>query len=441
MASLLDTDRPPVFCPGCSHERILFALDRAFQLLGLLTHEVVIVTDIGCSGLFDTFFKTHAFHGLHGRALTYAAGIKLARPELHVVVVMGDGGLGIGGAHFLAACRRNLDMTLLILNNFNFGMTGGQFSCTTPTGATTSSGFLNNLERPLDICSVAAAAGAPFVVRVAASEKKLDVRIVDALAFRGFSVVDIWSICTGRYLKRNPRVAKDLERRIEGMEPFDGPISANLRREYGEMYREALDRETQKTAAPGEMHVYFTPSIKTRREVVLLGSAGGQIISAGSLLARAAILGGMQVTQKNDYDVTVMRGPAVSELIISNEPILYPGVNKPDVLIALSKEGVKRRQALFYQTGETSLIIREPGVPVPNTAARVQTVDFHSFGIRKNKWALASLVILARRGDPVTLEMLKFAVEQTFDEKGRREFYGIMELTERFSDNLAVLKP
>ena len=124
--------------------------------MGLTGDQIAIVSDIGCSGLFDTFFNTHAFHGLHGRALTYAAGIKMAQPEVHVIVTMGDGGQGIGGAHLLAASRRNLNLTLLVLNNFNFGMTGGQFSVTTPTNAMVGSGFLNQMERPLDICQVAA---------------------------------------------------------------------------------------------------------------------------------------------------------------------------------------------------------------------------------------------------------------------------------------------
>ena len=100
--------------------------------MGFSGKDVVIVSDIGCSGLFDTFFNTHAFHGLHGRALTYATGIKMARPDLKVVVTMGDGGLGIGGAHVLSTCRRNIDLTLLVLNNFNYGMTGGQCSSTIP---------------------------------------------------------------------------------------------------------------------------------------------------------------------------------------------------------------------------------------------------------------------------------------------------------------------
>jgi len=102
-------------------------------------------------------FNTHAFHGLHGRALTYATGIKMARPDLKVIVTMGDGGLVIGGAHVLSTCRRNIDLTLLVLNNFNYGMTGGQCSSTTPQDG---SGFLNKLEKPMGICLVAGAAGA-----------------------------------------------------------------------------------------------------------------------------------------------------------------------------------------------------------------------------------------------------------------------------------------
>ena len=185
MSSLLNTGRPPIFCPGCSHERITRALDRAFQNMGLSGEQIVIVTDIGCSGLFDTFFHTHAFHGLHGRALTYAAGLKMARPELNVIVTMGDGGLGIGGAHILSACRRNLDLTLLILNNFNFGMTGGQFSVTTPSEAQVGSGFLNRLESPMDVCRVVSSAGAAYVRRCSSYAKDLAEEIENAVRFEG----------------------------------------------------------------------------------------------------------------------------------------------------------------------------------------------------------------------------------------------------------------
>ncbi|MCP3952061.1 MAG: 2-oxoglutarate synthase, partial [Desulfobacterales bacterium] len=192
MDSLLNKSRPPVFCPGCSHDTVTKSLDRALVNMGLQNEQIVVVSDIGCSGLFDTFFNTHAMHGLHGRALTYATGLKMARPELQVIVTMGDGGLGIGGAHLLSACRRNLDITLLILNNFNFGMTGGQFSATTPNDAAVGSGFLNQLDMPMDACAVVAAAGAPHVTRCSCYSKDLSATIEKAIRFKGFAFIDMW---------------------------------------------------------------------------------------------------------------------------------------------------------------------------------------------------------------------------------------------------------
>ncbi|MBW1747712.1 MAG: 2-oxoglutarate synthase, partial [Deltaproteobacteria bacterium] len=238
MSSLLNTSRPPVFCPGCSHDRITHALDKAFLNLGFQGEDVVIVTDIGCSGLFDTFFNTHAFHGLHGRALTYATGLKMAHPELNVIVTMGDGGLGIGGAHILSACRRNLDLTLLVLNNFNFGMTGGQFSATTPLNALVGSGFLNRMERPIDVCQVASSAGAPYAKRFSSYAKNLVEEMENAIRFEGFSILDIWGICPGRYTKRNRLTPKTIEDTLAKMPSMKNPVPENLRKEYGRHYRE-----------------------------------------------------------------------------------------------------------------------------------------------------------------------------------------------------------
>ena len=104
---------PFPFCPGCGHSTIVNRLNEALTRLQLDPHRVVIVTDIGCSGLADRHFVTHAFHGLHGRSITYATGLKLADPGLTVIVIMGDGGCGIGGAHLLAAARRNIGIAVL----------------------------------------------------------------------------------------------------------------------------------------------------------------------------------------------------------------------------------------------------------------------------------------------------------------------------------------
>jgi pyruvate/2-oxoacid:ferredoxin oxidoreductase beta subunit/Pyruvate/2-oxoacid:ferredoxin oxidoreductase gamma subunit len=387
--------------------------------------EVVIVSDIGCSGLFDTFFDTHALHGLHGRALTYAAGIKLAQPQLKVVVTMGDGGLGIGGAHFLAACRRNLDLTLLVLNNFNFGMTGGQFSCTTPADASVASGFLNVLEKPMDVCTIAASAGAPFVARSSVYRKDLSELLVAAISFDGFSVVDLWGICPARYLKRNTLSPKDIEAAIKELPPFQGPVEANGRREYGSHYRAMSGKET---AAPDWQGIekVFEPPVKTRREVVLLGSAGERVISAGMLLAHATILAGMHVTQKNDYNITIMRGPSVTELIVSSEPIAYTEVEQPDVIVALSEEGVKQGWTLFEKTRPEGRVILAAGVEIPGTTARVLEVDFKAGGIKRKERALAALSLLARTGDPVSQEMLREAISQSFHGKRREEALAVL---------------
>ncbi|UCG14508.1 MAG: 2-oxoacid:acceptor oxidoreductase family protein [Deltaproteobacteria bacterium] len=426
MASLLNPHRPPVFCPGCSHDRSVRGLDRALQEMGLKADEVVIVSDIGCSGLFDTFFQTHAFHGLHGRALTYAAGIKLSRPDLKVIVTMGDGGLGIGGAHLLAACRRNLDLTLLVLNNFNFGMTGGQFSCTTPEQSSVASGFLNALERPMDLCTVAASAGAPFVTRASVYQKDLSRLIVEAVSFDGFSVVDLWSICPARYLKRNPISPKDIERAMAKLPVFHGPVATNARNEYGRNYRQKSGRQTVDPDWKGVDKLY-EPPVKERRELVLLGSAGERVITAGHLLAGAAVLAGMRVTQKNDYNITVMRGPSVTELIISPGPITYTGVEQPDVVIGLSQEGVNRGRDLFERMTSWGRVFSTMGVEIPATSAQILEVDLKAARIKKKERALAMLSILARTGDPLTGQMLTRALEQTFHGKRLTEALDVLQ--------------
>ncbi|MCP4669826.1 MAG: 2-oxoglutarate synthase, partial [Desulfobacula sp.] len=236
MNSYLNKGRPLVYCPGCTHENITKALDKTLTHLNLEADKTVIVTDIGCSGLFDTFFNVHALHGIHGRALTYASGLKLADPDLNVIVTMGDGGLGIGGAHVLASCRRNIDITLIILNNFNFGMTGGQYSTTTPSDAVVGSEFLNQAEIPLDICAIAKSAGASYITRCSGLDVNLDQKIAKAMEHKGFSIVETLGMCTGRYTKKNKLTPKVIDKTIEKLEQYSGKIKENQRPEYGKIY-------------------------------------------------------------------------------------------------------------------------------------------------------------------------------------------------------------
>ncbi len=416
MDSLLNTQRPPVFCPGCSHDRITNTLDKAFQNMGLTADQIVMVSDIGCSGLFDTFFNTHALHGLHGRALTYAAGLKLARPDLNVVVTMGDGGQGIGGAHLLAACRRNLDLTLLVLNNFNFGMTGGQYSATTPLDAEVGSGFLNRLEHPLDICQVARAAGAPYVTRISGYRNDLADEIQRAIEFKGFSILDIWGVCPGRYTKKNRLTPRAIDAALADLPPMEGVVDENQRKEYGTHYRE-VGAGQKAIGDPLKIEARFAPPRPGRQEVVLLGSAGQRIITAGEILCLAGLTAGLHTTQKNEYNITVLRGPSISELILSPKKIDYTGIEKPRVLVALDQEGVDRRRAMFDGLDNDSVVVQIGDVSIPDCKARIHRVDLKSLGIKKPDWALASLAVLAQQEQIISMEMLTEALKIRFKGK------------------------
>jgi pyruvate/2-oxoacid:ferredoxin oxidoreductase beta subunit/Pyruvate/2-oxoacid:ferredoxin oxidoreductase gamma subunit len=384
--------------------------------MGFGGEEVVIVTDIGCSGLFDTFFNTHAFHGLHGRALTYATGIKMARPDLKVIVTMGDGGLGIGGAHVLTTCRRNIDLTLLVLNNFNYGMTGGQCSSTTPQDALVGSGFLNKLEKPVDICQVAGAAGAPMVTRVSTYQKDLTEMLEAAITFDGFSLVDIWGICPGRYTRRNKLTPKIVDANLAQMPELPDFRTLNARPEYGKAYREEA-ATLGMPKDPVRIPVTCQPPQSGRQEVVILGSAGQRIITAGEILCLAGASAGWHASQKNDYPITVMKGHSVSEVILSDSPIEYTGIEDPSVVIALAPEGINRRKKMLAALSSECTVIKAAGVELPETRASVSEIDFKAKKIKSPDWALAALAGLAGHGRALNEEMLTAALKQRFNQK------------------------
>lgn len=202
---------PHMWCSGCGIGGMLGALLRAFEELGYSNTETVVVTGIGCTGKADDYLVTNALHTTHGRALAYATGIKAYKPELKVVVIMGDGdSVTIGGNHFIHAARRNIDLTAIVLNNLNYGMTGGQVSGTTPGWAYTSTTSFGNPEREFDICALAETAGANFVARCT-PDQGWDMKEImkQALTRKGFSLVEVVSPCPthfGRYneMKETP---------------------------------------------------------------------------------------------------------------------------------------------------------------------------------------------------------------------------------------------
>ncbi len=398
-------ERPYPFCPGCGHHAILDALDRALVALELDPSRVVLVSDIGCSGLSDQYFATSALHGLHGRSLTYATGIKLARPELTVIVLLGDGGTGIGGAHFLNAARRNVGVKTLVFNNFNFGMTGGQHSPTTPTGAVTSTTPGGNLERPLDLCATAAVNGAAYVWRGTSFDADLPERIAEAVRTPGFALLDVWELCTAHFVPANRASKKTLGEILARLDFASGVVARREASDFAEAYRwaHAADPVAEPGADPGEgaagarpIEPRFRVALDRPIYLVAAGSAGDRVRSAVRLLAQAGVLSGLWASQRDDYPVTVKTGHSLAELVLSPEPIEYAGVERPDVLLVLSEIGRKKAAPQLARMEETGVVFAPSELAAAGslaTRARVVVLDPAAMprGLAKTHLALAAI--------------------------------------------------
>jgi 2-oxoglutarate ferredoxin oxidoreductase subunit beta len=188
---------PNVWCSGCGIGIVMGALIRAVDRMALDKDEVAVISGIGCTGRMPVYLDFNTMHTTHGRALAFATGLKLAKPRLKVIVVMGDGdALAIGGNHFIHAARRNIDLTAIVVNNSIYGMTGGQSSPTTPLDSRATTAPYGNIEPPLAVCNLAVAAGASFVARSTVYHAvELDRFIELAIQKTGFSLVEVASYC------------------------------------------------------------------------------------------------------------------------------------------------------------------------------------------------------------------------------------------------------
>jgi len=188
---------PTIWCSGCGIGVVMGALIRAIDHLGLKNDDVALVAGIGCTARMPIYLDFNTLHTTHGRALAFATGLKIARPDMKVIAIMGDGdALAIGGNHFIHAARRNIGITAIIVNNFIYGMTGGQYSPTTPLNGRATTAPYGNIEPPFPICDLAASAGASYVARSTVYHAlELDKFISEAIAKDGFSVVEAVSYC------------------------------------------------------------------------------------------------------------------------------------------------------------------------------------------------------------------------------------------------------
>ncbi len=196
---------PSIFCTGCGIGNVLNYTLRAIDEIGLDIDHTVFCSGIGCSSRLPGYIDADGLHTTHGRSIAFATGVKLARPELNVVVFTGDGDMaGIGGNHFIHAARRNLDMTVICINNFNYGMTGGQVSPTTPVEGISTTTPFGNTEEPFDLCRLAIGAGAPYVARWTMGYPYETVAAVkEAMGKKGFGFLEVLAPCTTGYGKGN----------------------------------------------------------------------------------------------------------------------------------------------------------------------------------------------------------------------------------------------
>ena len=203
---LLRMDRiPHIWCPGCGIGTVVTSFAEALKRSRLDLDKVAVVSGIGCTGRVAGYVKLDSFHTTHGRAIPFATGLKLANPELKVVVFSGDGDIfGIGGNHFIHAARRNMDLVVVCVNNFNYAMTGGQVAATTPEDANASTAPYGNFEYPFSLPYLADAAGATYVARWTALHlRRVNKSIQEALAKPGFSLIEVITPCVTLYARRN----------------------------------------------------------------------------------------------------------------------------------------------------------------------------------------------------------------------------------------------
>lgn len=196
---------PHIYCSGCGNGSIINCVLEAVSDIGWNIDETVFISGIGCSSRAPGYIQTDSLHTTHGRAIAFATGVKLANPDLHIVIFTGDGDLGaIGGNHFIHACRRNIDLTVICINNYIYGMTGGQGSPLTPYGKKSTTTPYGANEMPFDLCNLAVAAGANYVSRWTSYHvTELTKAVTAGLLTEGFSFIEVISQCPTSYGRRN----------------------------------------------------------------------------------------------------------------------------------------------------------------------------------------------------------------------------------------------
>ena len=251
---------PNVWCSGCGIGIVMSALVRAIDRIGLEKDNVALVSGIGCTGRMPVYMDFNTMHTTHGRALAFATGLKIARPEMKVIAIMGDGdATAIGGNHFIHAARRNIGITAIVVNNNIYGMTGGQYSPTTPLGGRATTAPYGNIEPPMPICELAQAAGATFVARTTVFHAiEMERYLEQAIRKNGFSLVEAVSYCHTSYGRLNKLgTAVDMMRNLK-----EGSVATSAAQKLS-------PEEREKKIVRGVLHDVEKPEYTERYQQVI----------------------------------------------------------------------------------------------------------------------------------------------------------------------------
>ena len=419
---------PTVWCPGCGLGIIEAAILQAIDHKKIPRDKVVFVAGIGCTGRMPTYVDFNTVHVTHGRAIPAATGIKMASPELEVFTIMGDGdATAIGGNHLIHAARRNIDIHTIIVNNYIYGMTGGQYSPTTPLEAKASTAPYGNLEPPFDICHLMTGAGASFVARTTAFHpRKITSLVEQAIDKKGFTVVEILSNCHTTYGRRNKMplpvqmmnwlkentlssemwIKTSEEKRagkiITGV--FQDIVKPEYIEKYEELARHVREEEEEKKSGAGRKQaveitrpdVSYPEPVKMR----FSGSGGQGLILAGVIYGRAAsIYDGRNATQTQSYGPEARGGASKSDVIVCDAEIDHPVAEELDVLLCLNRESYEKyREDL--KTGGTLIVdaLQVPDLP-PDDGYSIHFTEIATNVVGKsivtNVVALGALSVLA----------------------------------------------
>jgi len=478
MDDLLRGERlPHIWCQGCGLGTALTSFISSLQWLeknqGWDLDKVAVVSGIGCTGRIAGYVRLDSFHTTHGRAIPFATGLKIANPELKVIVISGDGDMaGIGGNHLIHAARRNLSITVVCVNNFNYGMTGGQVGPTTPHEARAVTAQYGNYEFPFNLPYLAAASGASFVARwTTLHARQLDWTLRKALNHSGFSFVEIIAPCSTAYARWNPegkgldpenlrrrglevmKHYQNIGRTEHGVHPKDAHIKVNesgevieivegeflqesrpdfieainQRKDQAEKYwqgeKDALDK--RKKLPPKKEQV-------SRTEIQLGGFGGQGIMSAGKIIGMAAsVYNNLEACFTQSYGPEARGGAAGSQVVISSKPIHHPHLTQPTSMIMMSQGAYDKYITDLKQDGV--LLIDDELVTLPED----HRDDIKTYGVSATKIAKE-----AGNNRAANTAMLGFwtAVEGIVDKEAMQEAIAESVPSKTVSLNLEVFE-